>query len=263
MTVIATASNPRFWVSRVDIDRDGPTYTIDTLRDLRTRAARRRPVLHHRRRRPRRDLHLARRRRAVRPRALRRLHPARLRHGRPTLDGMPGGQGHDPGDPRAGHLLDRLPRRGTQRGEPVWYLVPDGVVQYISKYALYAPEPPDDKARNPLHDRHRPRPRAGPRRRPGGLGQARREHHRLRRVASSSSSPTRSCSLGPQRPPGQGDRRRDRGPAARRSAPSRYAARASATAAGCSSTTPRSSCTSSTRRSGRSTPSSGSGATAR
>ena len=35
MTVIATASNPRFWVSRVDIDRDGPTYTIDTLRDLR------------------------------------------------------------------------------------------------------------------------------------------------------------------------------------------------------------------------------------
>jgi nicotinate-nucleotide adenylyltransferase len=35
MTVIATASNPRFSVSRVDIDRPGPTYTIDTLRDLR------------------------------------------------------------------------------------------------------------------------------------------------------------------------------------------------------------------------------------
>src|SRR3954451_18537157 len=35
MTVIATASNPRFHVSRVDIDRDGPTYTVDTLRDLR------------------------------------------------------------------------------------------------------------------------------------------------------------------------------------------------------------------------------------
>ena len=35
MTVIATASNPRFTVSRVDIDRDGPTYTVDTLRDLR------------------------------------------------------------------------------------------------------------------------------------------------------------------------------------------------------------------------------------
>ena len=34
MTVIATASNPRFSVSRIDIDRDGPTYTVDTLRDL-------------------------------------------------------------------------------------------------------------------------------------------------------------------------------------------------------------------------------------
>ena len=35
MTVIATASNPKFTVSRVDIDRPGITYTIDTLRDLR------------------------------------------------------------------------------------------------------------------------------------------------------------------------------------------------------------------------------------
>jgi len=39
MTVIATASNPRFSVSRADIDRPGPTYTIDTLRDLRAAAA--------------------------------------------------------------------------------------------------------------------------------------------------------------------------------------------------------------------------------
>ena len=36
MTVIATASNPRFSVSRVDIDRDKATYTVDTLRDLRS-----------------------------------------------------------------------------------------------------------------------------------------------------------------------------------------------------------------------------------
>ena len=34
MTVVATASNPRFTVSRVDIDRPGATYTVDTLRDL-------------------------------------------------------------------------------------------------------------------------------------------------------------------------------------------------------------------------------------
>jgi nicotinate-nucleotide adenylyltransferase len=34
MTVIATASNPRFRVSRMEVDRDGPTYTVDTLRSL-------------------------------------------------------------------------------------------------------------------------------------------------------------------------------------------------------------------------------------
>ena len=36
MTVIATASDSKFRVSRMEIDRDGPTYTVDTLRDLRT-----------------------------------------------------------------------------------------------------------------------------------------------------------------------------------------------------------------------------------
>ena len=35
MTVVATAADPRFTVSRADIDRSGPTYTVDTLRDLR------------------------------------------------------------------------------------------------------------------------------------------------------------------------------------------------------------------------------------
>jgi nicotinate-nucleotide adenylyltransferase len=34
MTVIATASNPRFSVSRMEVDRDGPTYTVETLRGL-------------------------------------------------------------------------------------------------------------------------------------------------------------------------------------------------------------------------------------
>jgi nicotinate-nucleotide adenylyltransferase len=38
MTVIATASNPRFTVSRVDVDRGGPTYTIDTLHALQVEA---------------------------------------------------------------------------------------------------------------------------------------------------------------------------------------------------------------------------------
>jgi nicotinate-nucleotide adenylyltransferase len=34
MTVIATANNPLFRVSRMEVDRDGPTYTVDTLRSL-------------------------------------------------------------------------------------------------------------------------------------------------------------------------------------------------------------------------------------
>jgi nicotinate-nucleotide adenylyltransferase len=34
MTVIATASNPQFRVSRMEVDRDGPTFTVDTLRGL-------------------------------------------------------------------------------------------------------------------------------------------------------------------------------------------------------------------------------------
>jgi nicotinate-nucleotide adenylyltransferase len=34
MTVIATASNPLFTVSRIEVDREGPTYTVETLRAL-------------------------------------------------------------------------------------------------------------------------------------------------------------------------------------------------------------------------------------
>jgi len=35
MTVLATASNPAFTVSRLEVDHQGPTYTVDTLRRLR------------------------------------------------------------------------------------------------------------------------------------------------------------------------------------------------------------------------------------
>jgi nicotinate-nucleotide adenylyltransferase len=38
MTVIATSSNPRFSVSRIEIERDGPTFAIDTLQELRRQA---------------------------------------------------------------------------------------------------------------------------------------------------------------------------------------------------------------------------------
>jgi nicotinate-nucleotide adenylyltransferase len=37
MTVLATAGNPAFSVSRLEIDRPGPTYTVETLRSIRQR----------------------------------------------------------------------------------------------------------------------------------------------------------------------------------------------------------------------------------
>ena len=127
MTVIATASNPRFSVSRVDIDRPGPTYTIDTLRELkRSERPGDRPVLHHRRGRPGEHPDLARRRRPVQPRALHRLHqawPPAHRRGPARRQGLPG---RNPG-PR--HIEQRVPpprrrRRaglvpGTRRRGPV------------------------------------------------------------------------------------------------------------------------------------------------
>lgn len=36
MTALAIEADPRFTLSRVDVDRAGPTYTIDTLADLRS-----------------------------------------------------------------------------------------------------------------------------------------------------------------------------------------------------------------------------------
>lgn len=35
MTVLATAANPSFTISRIEIDRHGPTYTVETLRAVR------------------------------------------------------------------------------------------------------------------------------------------------------------------------------------------------------------------------------------
>ena len=49
----------------------------------------------------------------------------------------PGVLGRDDVGPRE---LGREPWRGVADGEPVWYLVPDGVVQYINKYTLYTRE---------------------------------------------------------------------------------------------------------------------------
>ena len=114
MTVIATASNPRFSVSRVDIDRAGPTYTVDTLRDLQAELG------------PDADLFfitgadalaadpvLAGRRRVVRAGPLRRRDPARaLRSADADLPADTVSLVEVPG---AGDLVDRVPRPGRRR----------------------------------------------------------------------------------------------------------------------------------------------------
>ena len=133
MTVIATASNPRFTVSRVDIDRDGPTYTVDTLRDV----ARQRPDA---------DLFFISGADAI----------AQI-VGWKDVDELwslahfvavsrPGHALTVAGLPRDDVSLLEVPalaisstdcRARVRHGVPVWYLVPDGVVQYISKHSLY------------------------------------------------------------------------------------------------------------------------------
>lgn len=136
MTVIATASNPRFSVSRVDVDRQGATYTIDTLRDCRE------------------------------------LFPDAELYFITGADAMVSiASWHDwesmfelahfigvtrPGYELSEELLPEVHRERislidvpamaisstdcrerASRGQPVWYLVPDGVVQYIAKRELY------------------------------------------------------------------------------------------------------------------------------
>ena len=134
MTVIATASNPRFSVSRIDIDRGGPTFTIDTLRDLRVERGDEAELF--------------------------------FITGADALAQIMSWQdvnelfalAHFVGVTRPGHRLtgDGLPedkvslvevpalaisstncRERVGRGEPIWYLVPDGIVQYIAKRRLY------------------------------------------------------------------------------------------------------------------------------
>jgi nicotinate-nucleotide adenylyltransferase len=140
MTVIATASNPQFSVSRVDVDRGGPTYTKDTLRDLQalnpdsqlyfiTGADALASILSWQ---DWRDLFAVARFVGVsRPGyELGREHIAQV------LDGLP---------EKALSLVE-IPalaisstdcRRRAQESRPLWYLMPDGVVQYISKRRLY------------------------------------------------------------------------------------------------------------------------------
>ena len=137
MTVIATASNPRFSVSRVDIDRAGPTYTADTLRDLRiergddvdmyfiTGADALTQILTWHEVDSIFDLaHFV---GCTRP-GVEFDSPviAQLPHDKVTLLEIP-----------ALAISSSACRLRVQLHEPIWYLVPDGIVQYIAKRGLY------------------------------------------------------------------------------------------------------------------------------
>ena len=133
MTVIATASNPRFTVSRVDIDRQGPTYTIDTLRDLKAQ-------------RPDAELFFITGADALAQILSWKDVDELWELARFIGVTRPGHELSDQGLPRHRVTLQEVPamaisstdcRDRVAAGCPVWYLVPDGVVQYIAKYHLY------------------------------------------------------------------------------------------------------------------------------
>ncbi|WP_297361720.1 nicotinate-nucleotide adenylyltransferase [Mycetocola sp.] len=133
MTVVATASNPRFTVSRVDVDREGTTYTIDTLRDLHEA-------------RPTAELFFISGADAIEQILSWKDADELWSLAHFVAVSRPGHTLNISGLPQQDVSLLEVPalaisstdcRSRVSRGFPVWYLVPDGVVQYITKHHLY------------------------------------------------------------------------------------------------------------------------------
>lgn len=133
MAEIATASNNRFTVSRVDIDRGGVTYTYETLRDLQAAA-------------PEVDWYFITGADAL-SEILSWKHVEEL-FANANFVGVsrPGHKLEVPDLPGINVSLVEVPamaisssdcRARVAAGKPIWYLVPDGVVQYIDKHRLY------------------------------------------------------------------------------------------------------------------------------
>jgi len=133
MTVIATASNPRFKTSRIDIDRGGDTYTVDTLTEMTEMY-------------PGAELVFISGADAIAQiltwKDVDKLWP--LAHF--VAVSRPGHQLTIPDAPAGSISSLEIPalaisstdvRARVRAGKPVWYLVPDGVVQYIAKNKLY------------------------------------------------------------------------------------------------------------------------------
>lgn len=134
MSVIATASNPRFKVSRVDIDRDGPTYTIDTLKDIKAAY-------------PDAELFFITGADAVAQIIAWKDFEQLWDYATFIAVSRPGHKLEIPNVPAGAIEKLEIPalaisstdvRGRVATKKPVWYLVPDGVVQYIAKHDLYA-----------------------------------------------------------------------------------------------------------------------------
>jgi nicotinate-nucleotide adenylyltransferase len=133
MAEIATAANPRFKVSKVDIDRSGPTYTVDTLRDLK--------ALY-----PESELFFITGADAVTAIAGWKDSEDLWSLAQFVAVTRPGHQLDLPAAPDGAIQVLEIPalaisstdiRERVSEGKPIWYLVPDGIVQFIAKHGLY------------------------------------------------------------------------------------------------------------------------------
>lgn len=138
MTVIATSSNPRFTVSRVDIEREGPTYTADTLRALQDEYGRETDLFFvtgadavleiFQWKDPQEILELAHVIAATRPGYDIARFEAEAPTSHPNISVM---------DVPALAISSTDIRRRVQEGSSVRYLVPEAVQTYIEKWELY------------------------------------------------------------------------------------------------------------------------------
>jgi nicotinate-nucleotide adenylyltransferase len=133
MSVVATASNPQFKVSRVDVDRPGFTYTVDTLNELNEQF-------------PDADLFFISGADAIAQIIAWKDIDSVWDLAHFVAVSRPGHKLKLPKAPKGAISELEVPalsisstdvRQRVADGKPIWYLVPDGVVQYISKHHLY------------------------------------------------------------------------------------------------------------------------------
>jgi nicotinate-nucleotide adenylyltransferase len=137
---LAVADDERFEVSDIELGRDGPSYTVDTLKELTSKASTSELFLIvggdiavglPRWREPERVLELATLAIAKRRGTSR----ASVESSLEELNGR--GRARFFQMPRIG-VSSTMIRRRVRAGQPIRYLVPDGVAEYIERHHLYA-----------------------------------------------------------------------------------------------------------------------------